>query len=72
MHHLGQYAGMLFAIGMFDRISVFVGVYNMNQSQIHRAILHHRRMESYASRLNPILNLILHGLNVGKSSTKFL
>ena len=72
MHHLGKHAGVLFAIGLFDRMLVFVGVYNMNQSQIHRAILHRRRMESYASRLNPMLNLIPRGFNVGKSSANFL
>jgi hypothetical protein len=46
MNHLRQHAGALFAIGMLDRISVLVGIFNMNQSQIHRAILHRGPMQS--------------------------
>jgi len=46
MHRLGQHARVSFAIGMFDRMSVLVGILNMNQSQIHRAILHRRQMQS--------------------------
>ena len=70
---LQRAAGMALAMGMFGGMLMFVlSVHYMNQSQIHRAILHRRRIEVYALRLNRILNLMRRAPGIENPRANFL